>query len=172
MSVFTSIDDDEAALGDLLSVELFTKIATNLNYLIDSVPAGEIAAILYGLPGVPAPDPKYWQECDGSAITEEASPLRGGNTPDAATAGRYLRGYDSIGNVGTTSGSNTKDLSHSHGGATGIIAGIDPEEFHTDADNDQFNSTPYHTHTIASDLSAAQNFEPVHIRVRLYLKIQ
>lgn len=171
MSLFTPLDDIAADLGDLVSVELFAGIATNLNYLIDCVPPGKIAGIMYGLPGVPAPDPKYWQLCDGSEITDADSPLRGGFTRDMATAGRYLRGYDSIGNVGNTGGANTKNLQHNHTGATSIIAGIDPEQFKTDSDNDEFNGSPFHTHTVANDLGTAINFEPPHVRVLFYLKI-
>jgi hypothetical protein len=170
MSLFTPLDDAISDLGDLFSVEMFSGIATDLNYLIDCVPPGKIAMIVYGVTGVPLPDSKYWQECDGAAITDPDSPLRGGNTPDMATLGRYLRGYDSIGNVGTTGGSNTKALSHSHTGLTNVMNTYIPDNMKTDSDNDEFNGDPTHKHSISSDLSTL-NFEPPHVRVRFFLKI-
>lgn len=172
MSIFTPLDDDDVKAGTLVSVETFSSIADNINYLMDSAAVGKIAIILYGLPGVPIPNPKYWQEVDGSEVTEEDSPIRGTTLPNNKLRGQYLRGCDVIGDVGNHGGDNLKNLRHNHGGTTTILADVDPETLHTNQDNDQYNCTPFHTHTLLGDLSATQNFEPAHIRIRTYMKIR
>lgn len=166
MSKYTPMDDDDTQYGDLMSVESFSAIATNINYLIDSVKPGKIYMVAVGIPGVPDPDPRFWQECDGSMITDENSPLRGHETPDYSDVGRYMRGYATIGEVGNYAGSHTKNLAHSHGGATG---GTSTEG--TDNDDDMWN-TRSHTHTISSDLNSPINFEPAHVRIKHFIKIR
>lgn len=166
MSVFTPIDDDDTNHGDLLSVELFAKIADNVNYLIDSNPVGKVIMVLYGLTSVPLPDPNYWQLCDGSPIIDPLSPLVGFNTPDYTDVGRFLRGFSTLGQVGNFSGSHTKNLSHSHGGATG--ADMTDQ---CDNDNDFFGGVA-HVHSITPNLGSAINFEPPHTRILHFIKIR
>lgn len=169
---FTGIDDNVTEYGDIVASETALAIMDNLNYLIDSVPPGKIIVHLYGLAGVPAPDPEIWQLCDGSAITNPLSPLRGSNTPNYADNGRMMVGAASVGTVGNYGGERNKNLAHDHGGAT---AGANWTVDHGDTDesNDEFHPfNPDHTHTISSNLSAAVNFDPVHIKVRHYIKIR
>jgi hypothetical protein len=163
---FNPIDDDLIDYGLINSSELFTAIADNLNYLIDSMPVGSVVPILIGLTGVPTPDPSVWQLCNGSMVTNPASPLRGSTTPDYATVGRYMRTFTTVGEIGNYGGSNTKDLTHNHDGQTGLQAGDDQ----SDTDNDHFTMAD-HRHTVSSDLTTAVNFEPSHIRVSHYIKI-
>lgn len=114
---FTGIDDNMTDAGDIVSVEVFQQLAQNCNYLIDSMPIGSIVPICVGLTGVPTPNPDIWQECDGSVITNQNSPMHGQTVPDHR--GRYLKGQSSTGTIGFYGGSNTKTLTHGHGGGTG-----------------------------------------------------
>ncbi len=159
------LDDDIAKYGDLTSVELFGGIADNMNYLLDSSQVGEIALILVGVAGVPTPDATIWQLCDGSAITEPLSPLVGQSTPDLRDT--YLKGTTG-GDVGTITGSNTKNLQHNHGGVTSTF---DPDPDSCDFSHGEYYVIPHH-HDIVSDLGTAINFEPLHVRLKHFLKIR
>ncbi len=87
---FTPIDDDITEYGDLVSVEMFQAIADNINHLIDGAQPGKIMMIATGITGVPDPDPKIWQLCDGSLITEPSSPMYGQYTRDMVSATRTI----------------------------------------------------------------------------------
>jgi hypothetical protein len=162
----TDIDDNIADAGDLVSVEAFSAIADAINALMDSTPVGSICTIAVGLPGVPAPDSRVWQECDGAPITETLSPLFGQNAPDLRD--RYLRGASSVGQIGLYGGSNTKNLQHSHGGAT---QNADAAGGAVDASSGYWEAVA-HNHPISNDLNTPINFEPVHITCKHYLKIR
>jgi hypothetical protein len=164
--MFIQLDDNVTEFGDLVSVELFGQLRDNINHLIDAMPVGSIIPILVGIPGVPTPDPNIWQECDGTTITHPLSPIRNTVAPDYKTLGRYMRMYSNAGEIGNLSGSNTKNLTHSHGGQTDTNPGI-PQN--ADTDND-FWTAKDHTHSIQSGLGI-YNFEPIHIRVKHYIKI-
>lgn len=161
---FNPIDDTTGEYGDLVSVETFAAIADAVNYLIDSMPVGSIVPIFVGFPGVPTPDPAFWQECDGSIVTNGNSPLFGEAVPDH-TDGRYLKGASTIGEVGNFGGSLTKNLAHDHGGRT------DVKEFErrSDSDDDGWNVRD-HDHSVPSDMGEIE-FEPAHIRIKHYIKI-
>lgn len=164
--MFVQLDDNITDFGDLVSVEMFMQLCDNINHLIDAMPVGTIIPILHGLPGVPTPDANIWQECDGAPVTHSLSPIRNTNTPDYKTDGRYTRMFTNIGEVGNFSGSNFKNLAHDHGGQTGPNPGI-PDNADTD---DDFWTGKDHTHSISNDLGT-YNFEPVHIRIKHYIKI-
>lgn len=82
---FVPLDDDLSAYGEIVSVEYFKALTDNLNYLIDACGVGEITPILV-YPGLNDPDPRIWQECNNTPITDALSPLRGYNTPDMISA--------------------------------------------------------------------------------------
>lgn len=164
--MFVQIDDNQTDFGDLVSVELFGQLCDNINHLIDAMPVGTIIPILYGLPGVPTPDADIWQECDGTTITHPLSPIRNTVAPDFKTDGRYMRMYSSIGEVGNFSGSNFKNLGHNHGGQTGENPSMSDN---ADTDDD-FWTGKNHTHPISGDLGT-YNFEPIHVRIKHYIKI-
>lgn len=163
--LFTPLDDELSTYGDLVSVEVFNGIATALNYLIDSMPVGSIVPIMVGLPGVPTPDVRLWQLCDGEMITDQNSELHDHATPDMRD--HFMKGADVPGLAGNTGGSNTKTFTHSHGGAT------QPNDIggdNSDTDDDYITIYP-HTHPISPALGT-YNVEPVHLRVLHYIKIR
>lgn len=80
--------------------------------------------------------------------------------------GIYMKGASSLGLAGFPGGQNTQNLSHDHGGVTQVFsAGNDG-----DTDDDRWSARA-HTHPIIADLSPAVNFEPSHVRVKHYIKI-
>lgn len=64
-----------------------------------NVPVGSIVAWHKSLTGVP-PLPEEWIECDGSTITDPASPMYGQTVPDLNHEQRFLRGNTASGTTG------------------------------------------------------------------------
>lgn len=164
--MFIQINDNITDFGDLVSVELWQQLCDNVNHLLDAMPVGTIIPIIHGLPGVPTPDTDIWQECDGTTISHPLSPIRNTVSPDYKTEGRYMRMYTSPGDIGNLSGSNIKNLTHDHSGHTGENP---PMDNNADTDSD-FWTGKNHTHIISADLGEF-NFEPLHCRIKHYIKI-
>lgn len=164
---FSPIDDADTVWPKLVSVEFFTDVAQNINYLIASLPVGTIMPILYGIPGVPLPDPVIWQLCDGSEITDSKSILRGFDTPDySQMGGIYMKGAANFGVVGQFNGANTVNFVHNHG-ALGVIIPT-PQEGDGPV-NDEFG-TLAHSHHLYDDLGVV-NMEPVQFTILHFIKI-
>lgn len=165
---FTFLDDNITDAGDLISFEAFGALANNINHLIDAMPPGSIICVAVGIPGCPVPDATIWREMDGSQITDQNSPIRNSTVADyGADGGRYMRGYTNAGTIGNTGGSNEKDLSHNHGGATQLTG--EPAD-NADSDKDRYSVRP-HDHPISTDLTVV-NYEPVHITFKHYMKVK
>ena len=73
-------------------------------------PIGCIVAWHKTMTGVPSL-PAAWVECDGSAISDAESPMNGQTLPDMNSTQSFLRGASASGSTG---GSDTKDLRHTH----------------------------------------------------------
>lgn len=168
---FTPIDDNGSSqFGNLVSVETFTQLATNLNALIHSMPIGTKIMILTGLPGVPEPDPSIWAPCEGGVVTDQNSPLHDQTLPD--DRGHYPKGCTTIGQAGNTAGTHSKSWPHNHSGLTGTnTIQSDNNDDNADTDDDYITVYP-HNHPIAPDLRNVIDVQPVHIRVRYYIKIR
>jgi hypothetical protein len=165
---FTPIDDDSSSrFGDLVSVETFTSIANDLNYLMDSMPIGSVIPVLIGLPGVSEPDSTIWKRCDGSILVDQNSKLHDHALPNLA--GLYMKGHTTLGEVGENGGSNTKAWDHNHGGLTQPFS-IPSDNSDTDSDYITVNSD--HSHPMPSGLNVPVNIEPIHIRVVHYIKVR
>lgn len=166
---FAQIDDNYSKYGKIVATELLQTIKAAIDYINAAVPVGEMVPIMTNIPGVVI-NPKIWQECDGSEITDADSPLHSlpGSprfTPNMTD--RYVK-FPSIGLVGLTGGQNFRtDLGHSHGGRTGSTGYGD----NNDTDSDHFGSTD-HYHTIATDLNAPVNCEPPYYTVKFFMRIQ
>ena len=168
MSLFTGIDDTPSdKFGVLVSVETFTQLTTNLNYLVDSMPIGSKVPILIGLVGVPTPDPTIWMPCEGGTVDDQTSKLHDQTVPD--DRGLFPKGATNIGSAGLTGGSNTNSWPHAHSGRT---QDYDVGDDNGDTDDDYITVNKLHSHGIFSDLVGPYNIEPVHIRVRFYIKVR
>lgn len=84
---------------------------TEINTIFYSVPIGTILPWAKSITGVPAL-PAQFVECNGSVLSDAASPLNGQTMPDLNTTKRFLRGSATS---GTTGGSDTVNLEHTHG---------------------------------------------------------
>lgn len=169
--MFTTIHDEEVSLNRPSQEELLRKFFQNLNMLSELAIIGSIEAFALNQPGVESPDASVFQLSDGSEITDPDSPLKTVGitnrfTPDMRS--RYLRAADASTNAGNEAGGDaTVNLSHSHGGTTGVhSAGLAGEE-----GNDDVAVSQHHAHPINADLNSAEPLDPAYQQVAFYLKI-
>lgn len=172
MAGFVKIDEDDLQFGDVISFELATILKNNIDLLSIAVPVGEVVPIMTGIPGVPTPDSNIWQECNGSEITNENSPLRtiGATqrfTPDLRN--RYIKVPQIFGESGVDAGFNDNFIfRHDHAGVTGGFTA--PED--GDSSSNQFRTASNHAHTIDYSFDFAFNVEPPFFTVRWFMRIQ
>jgi hypothetical protein len=159
--------------GDVISVELAEAMRKNLDFLRAVCAIGEVAPIMVNIPGVPLPNPNYFQECNGSEITNENSPLRSLGltqyfTPDMRDRYIYITKIGGQ-NAGTQGGANTTyDFKHNHGGYTGSV-GTNHSSRHS---NESREAAFTHNHTIAFSHADPINMEPPFYTVKFYMRIQ
>ena len=167
---FQGIDNNITDFASIISQELATLIKGNIDYIQKSIPIGSIKPIMVNIPGVAAPDPNIWQECNGSEITNPNSPLRSTGSQQRFTPNmvdRYIRGATTPGESGSSAGSNNTTMSHNH---TGVTEGhVSPEN---DDDGGARNVQWVHVHGIASDLTTPISMEPAFMIVKFFMKIQ
>lgn len=157
----------EKDFGTSIAEALWKKAAQTLEYINASYPIGMLMFFHETQDNLPAtPDSKYWQEVDGSTISNVNSPLNGVTLPD--WRGKFFRHPASGEIVLSTGGSNTVNLSHNHGGITGIG---DPR-FRFQLDNGGERAMPQaHAHGINSDLSSTTSTVPQYRALKVYMRI-
>lgn len=172
MSLSEKIDTDlQSNFGDLVSYELTELLKLNIDFMQAFCPVGGVAAIMVGIPGVPLPNPEFWQECDGSEITNPNSPLRTqgpiiNTTPNLIE--KYIRMPISFGQAGVSGGFNSTSLfRHNHGGRTG-----DADPGNDIDDGSSIQDAVSHTHTIDYAFPNPVNVEPPYYTVKFYMRIQ
>ncbi|RYZ74567.1 MAG: hypothetical protein EOP09_00265 [Proteobacteria bacterium] len=172
-AVFNSIDDKEVEFGRPVTEETVRKMIQNCNMLAALAPIGSMIHFNSRQPGVTQfPDPTIYQISNGGEITEATSPLRSIGedlrfTPDMRN--RYVRGAPSLAACGY-GGNATVDLSHDHGGITGLT--FAPVTANDGNERRSWNANfPGHDHPISSDLSTAEPLDVAHQELAVYLKI-
>lgn len=170
--LFQGVDDENSEFGDIVSQELAKDIADTVDYLVKSIPIGQISPIMTNITGVPTPDPNIWQLCNGSEITNVNSPLRsvGGLqrfTPDLQD--KFIRFVSNLGIVGQNFGSNTtSDFAHDHDGLTGDHNA--PVAANTVVE--AANTLDKHAHGIDQRLIGPFDMRPLFITLKFFMKIQ
>lgn len=172
--VFTPIHDEEANVQASFNEQTVKKIIRNINFLGQLVPLGTIHTVNINQVGVSPLDPNVWQLCDGSEITNSASPLR--------TIGflqNFVPNIDEkyIKAAATTSGngqSGTWDypVGHSHGGNTGDRSPGSPIAYQEDEGDGVRRIGGGHTHSISGALGTITIDHPQWLKVAAYMKIQ
>lgn len=169
---FEKIDSDDLQYGDVISFEVASLLKSNIDSLSLVVPVGEVIPIMVGIPGVPTPDPNIWQECNGSEIINENSPLRtiGDQqrfTPDMRD--RYVKVPQIFGQSGQAGGLNDSYIfRHNHAGRTGGF--VAPQD--GDPSGSQFRTKTVHDHTIDYSFDFPMNVEPPFFTVKWFMRIQ
>lgn len=167
--MFTSIEDAEVEVTRPVSDELVRKIIQNVNMLAELAKIGQIISIAVNQPGVSAPNPAQFQQCDGSEITQENSPLQstGGftrYTPDLRK--HFIRGAPNEAANGYTAAELTNNLSHTHS-TTNVCTGVVGEE----GDERHGYADLCHNHGVNADLSTADPIDLAYVKTVFYLKI-
>ena len=168
------IDSEKiSSFGDIFSTELAQVIDKDFDFLQLVCAVGEIAPIMVGLPGILIPNPNIWQECNGSEITNENSPLRSMGSEKRYTPNlveRYLMITPSGGQVaGTYGGENdTWYFKHNHGGTT--------TTYNPPGDVDEGGNAwggRSHAHGVNFDFQSSKvNVEPPFFGIKFYMRIQ
>lgn len=157
----------EADFGTSIAQTLWQRIVDHLNWLNAALPVGSVlyfySSQTYANGNQIAGPSACWQICDGSAVSNPNSPLFGISLPDMRQ--RFLKGSDSPDQYG---GSDTVNLAHSHGGATGAV--FDGENnFDSGGDNEQ-GGPSFHNHPIFSDLGVITRLPP-YVELQPYMRI-
>jgi len=115
----------------------------------DYMPVGSIISIY-----IPFIDtmPSYWQECDGSTISDSESPLDGTDVPDLNGDNRYLRGNTTSGGTGGTNATHNHTMNTwpDNGGNYGSFVGA----------------------TLSSLSVGLSSAEPAHQEVKYYMRVK
>ncbi len=159
--------------GDVVSIELAEAMRKNLDFLRAVCAIGEIAPIMVNIPGVPLPNPDYFQECDGSEIVNENSPLRSLGLTQRFTPNMIDRYIIITPTGGQTAGqaggyNNTYAFKHNHSGYTGSVGSNSDSDHSHSAREAAFS----HNHTIADAFPSPINVEPPFYTVKFYMRIQ
>lgn len=157
-----ALDED---LSTTIANALFKKAASLIEYLNQSQPIGKVIwfhATQDLLPEMP--DPKYWKELDGTAVVNANSPLNGWVTPNLSEV--FLKHPNGLETLQVLTGSNSRALSHNHGGATGFT--FDAGEFAVDTG--PLLSPFYHNHSIAN-AGASGDIQPPYRDLRFFMRI-
>lgn len=158
--------DVERDFGTTDAQALWQRAAQIVNYVAASQPVGRIMVFHATQPGLPfTPDTRYWQLLDGSTVTNPLSPLFGVTLPDARN--RLVRHPAFSESVGSTGGSDTVNLSHSHGGFTDYTD--DREDFQMD-NGDERREANVHRHSIGAGLSVL-SIVPPYRALQLWVRI-
>jgi hypothetical protein len=163
------LKDLEVNFGTSVANAIWKKMVAHQNYINANVPIGLIIHFfgsgVYPLAGTFITEPdSNWQYCDGSVVTNTASPLFGENVPDLR--GRFLKGAALAGVLG---GASIFSLAHNHGGATGTVVDIDTSTVHTQRGSD-VNMYSWHNHPIANDLGVFSKL-PFYMELQPYMRI-
>lgn len=169
--MYTPVADKEVEFTRPVSDETVRKIIQNINMLSKLAEIGQIISVAVNQPGVSTPSPLQFQQCDGSEITQENSPLQSTSgspkfTPD--TRDFFLRGAPDESTNGQTAPNLTTNLQHAHSTSTIVQprVGEGGDERHAYSDSD----LP-HNHPLSDDLNPAEPIDPANLKIVHYLKI-
>ena len=165
-----AIKNMEVDFGTSIATGLWQRIAQQLNWIEKNMPIGMVIwfydSMTYaGGPNVPDPKATNWQFCDGSAITNPNSPMFGQNTPDLR--GLYQKGSNIVAPF-TLTGVPSINLSHNHGGSTGITCDLEGNN-DTD-DSDEKPAGNCHSHSVSGALGV-YTLDPPHVELQPYMRI-
>ncbi len=112
--------------------------AVSPDSLFDTTPpVGAIIAWAKTIAGIPQALPTSWLECDGSVVSDGASPINGQNVPDL-TNSEFLRGNSTSGSTG--GGTTGAGSSHTHT-QDGSVSNHTSLSLNTDQHNHSFSDT-------------------------------
>ncbi|MCH9665272.1 MAG: hypothetical protein K0U41_05430 [Gammaproteobacteria bacterium] len=162
-----SLTATQTDFGSTISVSTWMEIVNNINYIERSLPVGSIQ-IFYAQAvdsqgnSIASPNPDIWLPCDGRLVNDPQSPINGGNVPNMTNL--FPKGSNSI---GLTGGQETINLSHNHGGQTGVTD--DGADVIADWGAGNPTGQP-HYHPIDSRWSSNENVIPPFYSFQAYIR--
>lgn len=160
----------ESDFGTSAARYLWQKMINNHAFVEKSFPIGFVLSF-YASQTFPDgtriqdPNPEIWQLLNGSTVNDPDSPLNGVVLPDFRDL--FLKGATQQGIQG---GQYTINISHSHGGQTGVTDDRESTPY-ADSGNDYNTGSP-HTHSMSSAWSSAENVIPPYIELQMYMRIK
>lgn len=169
MGLPTKVEKLKALENDFsttVAVALWKKAAQLVNYLEQSYPIGYVLFVHGTQSNLPhLPNSKYWQEIDGTTISDINSPMNGVALAD--WRGKFFRHAKTGETIFSTGGANTLNLQHSHGGVTGVT---NPRYANLMNDGSTNGDLAEHNHSISPDLSNPVTTVPLYIMLRTYVR--
>lgn len=160
---FRALEQD---FGTTNAEALWKKVVRLMNYAEKSYPVGYVLFVHETQSLLPhVPDSKYWKAMDGTAVSNANSPINGVTLPDWRD--KFFRCIKSGEVIFSESGANTVNLSHDHGGQTGVTDAR--TTFDADDGSDR-TAMAAHQHAIASDIGSVATV-PLYIALKAYLRV-
>lgn len=162
--------NNEADFGTSAARYLWQKMINNHNFVEKCFPIGFVL-FFYGSQTyadgnlIESPNPEIWALLDGHVVNDPDSPLNGVTLPDIRNY--FLKGSTTEGIIG---GQNTINISHSHGGFTGVTDDRQPD-VQADSGND-YNTGAPHQHAMSSAWSTVENVIPPYVELQMYMRIK
>lgn len=151
-----------------ISVALWKKAAGLLDYINKSHPIGMCLFFCASQPGVPnPPNSAYWKFADGTAVNNVNSPLHGVTIPDCR--GKFFKHPGTGQPVLVSSGQNSIDITHDHGGHTKYSADYGLILLDT---GDEVNcAVGPHNHIIEASTVSVVSTIPAYLELQVYVRI-
>jgi hypothetical protein len=160
----------EADFGTSAARYLWQKMINNQAFVEKCFPIGYVLyfyASQTDANNVPvtAPNPEIWGLLDGHTVNDADSMLHGVVLPD-------LRGYFLKGGAiqGLTGGQSTINISHSHGGQTGVTDDRQPDVQASYGGG--YNTGCPHYHAMSGAWSSTENIIPPYVSMQMYIRIK
>lgn len=161
---FNSLEND---LSTTVASALWKKVAEIEAYLQASIPVGTLIWFRHTQDFLPEmPDPRYWQEMDGSTVVNPNSPFNGMVLPNLR--GCFLKHPVNDAANHKFGSSDTRNFTHSHGGFTGDSF---PAGSYSADDSDEIAGVDVHRHAIVSALNNNVDIRPPYRGFRFFLRI-
>lgn len=160
----------ESDFGTSAARFLWQKIINNQSFVEKCYPIGYVlffyASQTYpdGNP-IPTPNPEIWALLDGHTVADADSPLNGVTLPDFRY--KFLKGSETEFVLG---GQETINISHSHGGVTGVTDDRQPDVQASSSGG--YNTGTAHNHAMSSAWSTVEPIVPPHTELQAYIRIK
>jgi hypothetical protein len=159
--------DLETDFGTTIAEANWKKAVQLMNYINASYPIGRLLFFHATQSNLPhTPDSKYWQEVDGTMVSNVNSLLNGVTLPDYRDM--FFRNIKTGETVLSTGGATTVNLTHDHGAVTGST---DPRTTFDADDGDERTVMTPHTHAVSSESMPAVSTIPLFIALKVYVRI-
>lgn len=108
---FKSLESD---FGTSVANDIWLRVAQMCSYIEKSYPVGSVMFLHETQDNLPAtPDSKYWQELDGSTVSNANSPINGATLPDFRD--KFMMHPVSGDVILSSSGNDSLSFAHDHG---------------------------------------------------------